>query len=622
MKGAAEALRNLGVDDTEPIVKRGAPSKGLNEKESSATDQPSRGNVKSTTFVRDRPKADQNFSLSSLASLMFGKSPRPQHRSENDGLSTEEPEATQHAEDPESGEQGRAQQQRVTGLSRSKARGRVPILFSRLFGRSKRKPSKSDAADEVEVPEEEVGTEMKTLRPICRCMFEGLFPRGPAVDYEFLMDPRNVNLLAEHLDRTKPTAANLAEWLTHDDRRQHSNIEPTTHLEYPFAIIQKDTVNTLRHMELALQEIGQHILDDTLIQQRLIHWRLLLERFETELQQLEDSLRRFAGFIEASGLPHQNHKENQDRSTSPVGKLLRDCIFQINSLRQHTKQSHKSLMANMSIVESKRGIAEAESVTKLTELAFFFIPITFSASIFSMQVKELDSSRTSIAAFFILAAIATAGSYALRLLIRSENFIELRRETLKSIRQDAGLASSSSIPTKTFVAWLWRRGGLLTIVVTTLMAFLIIPIAVLWTRDINHEFKILLTILLLVFSLAASYVTGNAMLYIDARGVHLRRDIFKPGVKRQERAHLSLLSFSGPLTFLVRWFSSRWMLIGLGVTGVFAGPVAALWTSRLTMGIKVGVTILITILYVFAIAGFLLYVIGATMSTQRVSESE
>ncbi len=609
MKGAAEALRKLGVDDTEPTAKSGAISKDSNEKELSATDQPSRGLVKSSTFVRFRPKADQNFSFGSLASLMFGKSSRPQHPSPNDGLPTKESEGTQHAEDPESGEQSRDHQRKIRGVSRPRARGRVPILFGRLFGRSRRKPGKSDGADEVEVPEEEVGTEMRALQPINRCMFEGLYPRGPAVDYEFLMDPKNVDLLAEHLDRTKPTAANLAEWLTHNDRRQPLIIEPTAHLEYLFAIVQNDTVDTLRHMELALQEIGQHILDDTLIQQRLVHWRLLLERFGTELQQLEDSLRRLAEFIATSGLPHQNHEENQDRPTSPVRKLLRDCVSQINSLRQHTKQSHKSLMANMSIVESKRGIAEAESVTKLTELAFFFIPITFSASIFSMQVKELDASRISIAAFFILAILVTTGSYALRLLIRSENFIEFRRETLKGIRQDAGLASSSSIPTKTFVAWLWRRGGLLTIMVTILMAFLIIPIAVLWTRDINHGFKILLTILLLVFILATSYVTGNAMLYIDARGVHLRRDIFKPGVKVQKRAHLSRLSFSGSLTFLFNWLSSRWVLIGLGATGVFAGPVAALWTSQVTMGIKVGVTIVMTILYVLAIIFILLYVI-------------
>lgn len=101
-------------------------------------------------------------------------------------------------------------------------------------------------------------------------------------------------------------------------------------------------------------------------------------------------------------------------------------------------------MANMSVVESKRGTAEAESVTKLTQLAFLFIPLTFSASIFSMQVKELDASRKSIAAFFILAIIITTASYALRLLIRKRKLHWLPKETPRGYQ--AGRWSSARFP--------------------------------------------------------------------------------------------------------------------------------------------------------------------------------
>lgn len=87
----------------------------------------------------------------------------------------------------------------------------------------------------------------------------------------------------------------------------------------------------------------------------------------------------------------------------------------ILSVRRRTECSDKSLLTTMSLVESKRGIAEAESVTRLTELAFFFIPLTFSATVFSMQVKELNASVTPISTFIILAASITIGSYAQRL---------------------------------------------------------------------------------------------------------------------------------------------------------------------------------------------------------------
>ena len=193
-------------------------------------------------------------------------------------------------------------------------------------------------------------------------------------------------------------------------------------------------------------------------------------------------------------------------------------------------------------------LRDASARMQLSQLAFSFIPLTFSASIFSMQVKELDASRISIAAFFILAIIITTALYALRLLIRSENFIDFRRKLLKDIRQDAGLAPISSIPTQTFLAWLWRRVGLLTIIVTFLVVLLVTPVALLWTRDMNHSFKVLLTILLLAFILAASYVTGNAMLYVDARGLHLRHDILR--VKNPNRGLITALMkhwhFSSP----------------------------------------------------------------------------
>ena len=60
--------------------------------------------------------------------------------------------------------------------------------------------------------------------------------------------------------------------------------------------------------------------------------------------------------------------------------------------------SYRSLMAAMSLVENKRGIAEVENVTRVTELAFFFIPLLFSARDSSMQQ---GSWKVSIAAFFI-----------------------------------------------------------------------------------------------------------------------------------------------------------------------------------------------------------------------------
>ncbi|KAF1993736.1 hypothetical protein P154DRAFT_582509 [Amniculicola lignicola CBS 123094] len=54
---------------------------------------------------------------------------------------------------------------------------------------------------------------------------------------------------------------------------------------------------------------------------------------------------------------------------------------------RRTEATFNSLMATMSIIESRRAISQAESVTKLTSLAFFFIPLTLSATVFSINVE-------------------------------------------------------------------------------------------------------------------------------------------------------------------------------------------------------------------------------------------
>lgn len=111
----------------------------------------------------------------------------------------------------------------------------------------------------------------------------------------------------------------------------------------------------------------------------------------------------------------------------------------------------------MSLVERKRGISEAESVTKLTELAFFFIPLTFASSLFSMQVKELDSSTTSVAVFLAVAMAVTISSYTVRLVILSSTFLSLWRQWKDDIRAERGIRSSGPIATSAVLKWIWER---------------------------------------------------------------------------------------------------------------------------------------------------------------------
>ena len=477
---------------------------------------------------------------------------------------------------------------------------RSPSRLSGSFGQADQ--SVTDESRGISDDSEDSSLQIYTLTPLERSIFRGLLPRGPMLNYGSMMSFHNVVNLEQHLDTETSTAVDLAAWIRAHTSRQRNSSAHSGPLDFLFAIVQKDTLNTLQLMDEALTQIGRDILDDSLIQQRLMKWRLLLGRFDAELRSLERSLSKFAVFIAPlKSSSNDNDEVDTTPSSSPlVADLLREGKIEIANLRHRATSSYQSLMANMSIVESKRGIAEAEGVTKLTELAFFFIPLTFSASIFSMQVKELNAADISVSAFIILALIITVLSYGLRLLIRSESFIKRRHSWTQDIRSDAALSPDTSIPTTTFLLWLWRRLGFLTIVVVLVLTLIICPIAALWTRNINRGFKAIITILLLIITLYASYGMIAALLYVDRRGLHFRRNIFKTRSKVIHREPIRFPAIS------LTWIKSSWVLGVVVASAVAAGPLAAIWTRPLEPGIKAGATAAIGILYIGVLVFLLL----------------
>lgn len=305
--------------------------------------------------------------------------------------------------------------------------------------------------------------------------------------YESIMSPEYITKFAAHINCTKSTADGLSDYLSHEESHEQTETLIRDPVDCLSAIIQSDTLNVLHLMDLALSEIRRFMLDDTFIQQRLVHWRHLLERFDTELHRLEASLTGFTDFLKRLHYGPQDFPSVEARITQ--------CTTRIAHLKQRTERTYKSLMANMSIVESKRGIAEAESVTKLTELAFFFIPLTFSASIFSMQVKELSKAEVSLWAFFVLAITITTCSYALRLIIRSRWVIKRRENLFERIREKFNMQPGDPIPTMIFLAWFWRRSKWylffigIAIVPAGLVGFI-------WSRPLARAIQAVLTLLI------------------------------------------------------------------------------------------------------------------------------
>ena len=372
-----------------------------------------------------------------------------------------------------------------------------------------------------------VTTEPRIHEPTC--LFTQWQPRDLAIDYASIV-PSNIKDAKEALRPTRSSAESFSNLLlsrnSHTQERNSADIFP---LQCLYRIFERDMTEMLPLMHETLSDLAHDILDDTRIQDRLTYWRSLLQKLDIELFDLESTVHKLSTFMSKS----KGSTDGASLGESATGTNFGGLLQQISILHRRVEKSSKSLTANMSILESKRGIAEAESVTKLTELAFFFIPLTFSASIFSMQVKELESSSISISTFFTVAILITASSYALRLAIRSSLFKDARRNLLDRVRKDAGLSAGSPISTRDVIAWLWHRFFRdsvfgFSMALLCIMGFVVsgVLLAALWTRPLERGIKVAATacLCLLCFTCVASFASRRIVRqYVQNRQAKRRR---------------------------------------------------------------------------------------------------
>ncbi|PSN63717.1 hypothetical protein BS50DRAFT_678956 [Corynespora cassiicola Philippines] len=266
-------------------------------------------------------------------------------------------------------------------------------------------------------------------------------------------------------------------------------------------IIHRDVIGFLYLVNNVLNEIGAQSADDYLLQKRLTHWRQHIARFQKELPIMRGSIKDFFQFLE------------QFQELGQAKTFVQHTLDEIQSLIDQNERSYNALRQDMALLESKRGIDQAESVGKLTELGFVFLPISCIAGIFSMQVEPF-TEPVPLYAFFVTTMITIGLVFIVRLSIRSSAWMEYKRELSREIRQYMGLSPGVPIPTRTFVFYMtgdlalrklllrriWEYGLVILLILST-VAVLLLPIIFLWTRNkrLDIGYKGTLTIIILVF---------------------------------------------------------------------------------------------------------------------------
>jgi hypothetical protein len=180
----------------------------------------------------------------------------------------------------------------------------------------------------------------------------------------------------------------------------------------------------------------------------------------------------------------------------------------VKETSQQVERSFGSLRAELQIAEARRSIAEAESVAKLTELAFLFIPLTFAAGLFSMQVKELDPAPP--VSYFIGTSIAVISfSYIMRLVVRSSILRQYRQRMFARIHEHAGVQEGRSITTRQFLrgATFWILPlALRTVFLFVAFGISIVPLVFLWRRGFDTGYSIIITLLVVPMDLTLIWI--------------------------------------------------------------------------------------------------------------------
>lgn len=216
-------------------------------------------------------------------------------------------------------------------------------------------------------------------------------------------------------DSTRDTFQNWLEAQSSTELGTTRNILP---LLFALRIMHRDAAQTLHTVHKELVGIKADMNKES-IHKRWSQWQKLFVRF----LQLEKSIRvninaclaaievlasdsgsdtswsfckttKAGNTTWAKGL-HSPKQQSEGPSLGQLQGLYRDLaelLPDLDAIRAEVIETSNSLTSTMSIIESERAISEAGSVSRLAELAFLFVPLSISGSIFGMQMKVSGST--------------------------------------------------------------------------------------------------------------------------------------------------------------------------------------------------------------------------------------
>ncbi|KAF8860787.1 hypothetical protein BDZ45DRAFT_740928 [Acephala macrosclerotiorum] len=230
---------------------------------------------------------------------------------------------------------------------------------------------------------------------------------------------------------------------------------------------EKEKASLLTQPDIIETEIRELLVDFILRDEALVMSQLSnsLDTLELSLgndKQLSDTLPIWRGFFgeERNRLFHQgvmldyirrmldiprgdtrNHPAEASSSSSSSEKNFSKKMEIVETSRQSLDRrmggTYQALMSTMSIIESDRAVKEAEAVTKLTNLAFFFIPLSLVATTLAMPLKEFQNSDGLKVWLWVTVSLSVMTiTYSILYWKKVIKFIQAATKYLKSFNMD------------------------------------------------------------------------------------------------------------------------------------------------------------------------------------------
>jgi len=131
--------------------------------------------------------------------------------------------------------------------------------------------------------------------------------------------------------------------------------------------------------------------------------------------------------------PSTAAEANLDAEWRRLKIQFRKMLETVESLTEQALQLSQTRLVYMQIAESRKAIDQANSVRRLTTLAFIFIPLTYVATIFSANIAEMDGNRN--AKNFAISSLATTVGAILAALYMEQCLWPIVKRQLNAWRQ-------------------------------------------------------------------------------------------------------------------------------------------------------------------------------------------